>query len=211
MLISHHYRFIYLKTHKTAGTSTEIFLEQYCFPELQESHSRECTVNEHAIVGARWQHVQYKNIPFYNHMASQLVLHRIGRDTFEKYTKIANIRNPFDLMVSNYLFNRIRLPFKNWIMSKTPVYNEKVFWDTILFLEGRMIIDKIIRYESLAEDIERVRQDLGLPKPTRPLNHYKKTSDARRGRSYADYYDDNTRSVVEEIFAPYLTMFGYSF
>lgn len=211
MLISHEYHFVFLKTHKTAGTSTEVFFEQYCFPELEESHSRECTINDKAVVGARGKGVQYRNKPFYNHMVASLLSRRLGRDKFDTYTKIANIRNPFDLMVSSYTFHGIRKPFKTWIMERKPVYDEKQFWDTILFMDGRMVIDEIIRFESLAEDIERVRQRLGLPEPTRPLNHYKNSSGLRRGRSYTDYYDDNTRQVVEEIFAPYLEMFAYSF
>lgn len=210
MLISHQYRFVFLKTHKTAGTSTEIFFEQYCFPELQESHYRQCTINENAVVGCRGK-VQFAGKPFYNHMNATLLSRRLGQTTFQEYTKIANIRNPFDLMVSSYLFHDIQIPFKKWIMSKRPVYKEKKFWDTILFMNGQMIVDEIIRFESLAEDIGRVREKIGLPEPTRPLNHYKKTSDAREGRSYTDYYDKDTRRVVEEIFKPYLERFGYSF
>ena len=43
MLISHKYKFIYLKTIKTASTSVEAYFERFCMPEndYELSHDRE--------------------------------------------------------------------------------------------------------------------------------------------------------------------------
>ena len=208
MLVSHVYQFIFLKNSKTAGTSTEVFFEQFCFPELEESHSRACTITPDAIVGSRMFGMQQA---YYNHMPARRIMKCIGKERFARYTKIANIRNPFDAMVSSYYWNKIRIPFRDWVCNRLPIIAERDSWNSILFVNGEFIIDEIIRYETLADDIERVRQKLGLPEPTRPLNHYKKTSDARCGKHYSEYYDQETRQIVEDVFKEYLERFGYTF
>ena len=53
MLISHRKKFIFMKTVKTAGTSTESYFEQYCMPdgEWQQSHGRDEYATKTGIIG----------------------------------------------------------------------------------------------------------------------------------------------------------------
>ena len=53
MLVSHLYKFIFIKSLKTAGTSTEVFLEQYCISDIEESHWRGAIATEEGIIGKR--------------------------------------------------------------------------------------------------------------------------------------------------------------
>ena len=74
MLISHAYRFIFIKTVKTAGTSVEAFLEPYCCPEDHiVKHWTPTLISDFGIVGQRWPSKDRDNLGFYNHMPASEV------------------------------------------------------------------------------------------------------------------------------------------
>lgn len=66
-------------------------------------------------------------------------------------------------------------------------------------------VDFIGRTESFAEDLEVVQRRLGL-EPA-PAPHRNKS----RHGTYHDYYDDQTRRKIAEVYAPDIDRFGYTF
>lgn len=217
MLVSHKYKFIFIKTIKTAGTSTEIFLEPYCIPDLGESHARQMTITNEGIVGNRLRQDRAEKAEFYNHMPPKLIRERIGSDVFNNYIKIANIRNPFDMLVSHYyfkptfiLYSQKSLSFNDYILKTNVVSSLSQQYKELLFLDEKFIIDEIIHYENLELDLNNLLSKLNLPKNERILSNYKENK-GRPTREYKQFYSNETRQIIEDNFKFYLDKFNYTF
>lgn len=215
MLVSHKYKFIFIKTVKTAGTSTEIYLEPYCSSSIRESHERRCTVTEDGIIGSRL--LRHRD-EYWNHMKPPEIREKVGQEKFDSYIKIANIRNPFDMLVSHYHFEFTRqkydkshsLNFNQYIL-KTKVVEEFSEHNRGFFYIGSdYIVGEVLRQERLVEDLNRLRKTLNLPESSRKLSNYK-TSQERVGKHYSAFYTPRGRAMVEEHFAWYLEKFNYRF
>ena len=76
-------------------------------------------------------------------------------------------------------------------------------------LKGEVAVDRVLRYESLADELATVWSELGLP-GTPDLPHAKRGS-RPRGPSYRSYYDDASRERVAELFAAPIAELGYEF
>jgi hypothetical protein len=220
MLVSHLYKFIFLKSLKTAGTSTEVFLEQYCISNIEESHKRGAIATDEGIIGKRGKKGT-KSTPygeFWNHMKASTLRDSLGNEVFDNYTKIINIRNPFDMLVSNYFFKPFydiysggsTLTFKEFIMTTNIITELNDKHRRFMFIDNDFIINEVIRYENLENDINGLISKLELPTSQRSLGHYKKSS-KRESIHYSSMYDSETRSFVEEGMKDYLEMFEYKF
>lgn len=218
MLVSHIHKLIYIKTIKTAGTSTEIFLEPYCISDIDESHSRIATITEEGIIGTRMSQKKAERSEYYNHMSPKSIKEKLGEDIFNNYSKIANIRNPYDILVSHYFF---RPTFDLYAKNKNLTFEEYLFktdvveklaknYKELLFIDDTFVIDEIIRYENLSEDLEGLVKKLSLPEPKRVLSNYKE-SVVRKGKPYQMFYTDKTKELVDRHFDFYMEKFNYQF
>lgn len=212
MLVSHLYKFIFIKSLKTAGTSTEVFLEQYCISDIEESHWRGAIATEEGIIGKRGK----KETPrtpygdFRNHMKASVLRDSLGSEIFDNYTKIINIRNPFDMLVSNYFYRGSTITFKEFIMTTNIVSELNDKHKRFMFIDNNFIIDEVIRYEDLESDINGLISKLSMPPSQRTLGYYKK-SKRRDENHYSSMYDSETISFVEEEMKDYLERFNYKF
>ena len=69
-------------------------------------------------------------------------------------------------------------------------------------------MDDVVRYENLAEDVERVAERLGVePLPLRRIHAAHRTTSLH----YTDYYDDASRRYVAGLFADEIAHFGWQF
>jgi hypothetical protein len=220
MLVSHLYKFIFLKSLKTAGTSTEVFLEQYCISNITEDHKRGAIATEEGIIGKRGKKgttlTPYGD--YWNHMKASVLRESLGSEIFDNYIKVINIRNPFDMLVSNYFFKPFynvysggaTLTFKEFIMNTNILVELTDKHNRFMFIDGNFIIDEVIRYENLENDINSLISKLKMPKSKRSLGHYKK-SNKRDDKHYSLMYDSETREFVEESMKDYLERFDYKF
>lgn len=147
----------------------------------------------------------------------------------EKDTKNPNawvftaIRNPFDLVVSKfnwrkYHTNQIpdkKMDFKAWCVQTysecSPItvddirrFRTQKSW--VSNLEGEVVLNQVLRYESLQKDFDKLCDNLG--RPSMKLPHTNKT---KRNRDYKTYYDAETTDVVRKYFQEDLEYWGYSF
>ena len=76
-------------------------------------------------------------------------------------------------------------------------------------IDGEVAVDRVLRYESLADELAEVWSQLGLPgSPDLP---HAKGGTRPRGPSYRSYYDDSSRERVAELFAAPIADLGYEF
>jgi hypothetical protein len=225
MLVSHTHKFIYLKTKKTGGTSVEAYLEQFCLPPNVDNvggHNREETISEYGIVGGRNYGRSIKNDTYYNHMPAQELKDLLGSDTWNNYRKFCVIRNPWDRMVSKFWwtlqsqllkyedkpFSEIREYFEWWIENKPRWLADDI---EVFTIEGKVIVDDVIRYEELDKELARICNQMGESYLKEDLPKYK-AGVRKRSDPYQDYYSNpKTKAIVEQAHSVWISHFGYTF
>ena len=143
----------------------------------------------------------------------------------DNYFKFCFVRNPWDIMVSSYFWwtkqprtgrkkilqkQIINLTFDEYIRQHSNKINE-VFHDNNgqhhWFADdgGNILVDYIGRFENLQEDFNVVCDKIGIPHQELP--HKNKS----KHKHYTEYYDDETKEIVAEIYAKDIEYFGYEF
>ena len=205
MLVSHDYKFIFIKTKKTAGSSLETYLKPFC---------------ENGIVGKKLEE---------KHTTAAEIKSIVGDQIWDDYTKIVPIRNPWDTMVSMYFWRGRKRPFYYWIyrwfikfklngpMEQSMSFQE---WITekrdqlnenreIIYVDGQIDGYKFIHYENLVGDLESICKELGIPFEIARLPHEK--GGHRPKRDYKTFYNDEAREIVAKEFEREIKEFGYTF
>jgi len=139
---------------------------------------------------------------------------------WDSYFKFAFVRNPWDRLVSWYFMCvQATAPnaFARYVMENVPTFEDFVVrptgilerttrnqLDYLVDADGRMLVDRVGRYEALDADFSDVMRRLGisgaLPRAN-PSAH----------ESYRHYYGDDLRAIVARRFARDIEAFGYTF
>ena len=143
VLVSHKYKFIYIKNEKVAGSSVESFFGSFCQnPEKIYNYDDAImqSIDNYGIIGSRLEGAQKEDV-WKNHINATEIKRRLGNDIFSKYFKFAVIRNPYDTIVSYYYWDKSKLPFKeyaknNYLSSNFTVttfgkYTKSIFVDYV--------------------------------------------------------------------------------
>src|SRR6266542_4496127 len=126
MILSHKYKFIFIKTAKTAGTSIEAFLSRHCGasdvvtpiePPVEGHQPRNYLgfINPiHEIlerpgkIFAALRHSITSREKFYRHMPAFEVQKRVPCEVWNSYFKFCVERNPWDKVLSHYHMHAAR-------------------------------------------------------------------------------------------------------
>ena len=183
MIISHKYRFIFIKCHKTAGTSIETYLSPLCgqddvftpFGIPEHGHQPRNykglfnPFNEIFVTsGNNWQKpirdFRRKN-KFFNHIAAFRVRCRVQRKIWDGYFKFCVERNPWDKALSHYHFIRKRfgidVSFDTYLKEGRTCLNFQNYTD--FGNPNKIIVDRILIYDNLNEELQNVFDLLGIP------------------------------------------------
>jgi hypothetical protein len=213
VIVSHRHRLIFLKTRKTAGTSVEIALSRVCGPDdVITRLTDEDEELRRSVGGVGPQNTGSPPLPAkpFNHMPARGVRRVVGRETWRGYHRVAIERNPWDLVVSQYYW-RYRdeepPPFEDFV--RRPVLQKLADKNAAIYrLQGRIAVARMMRYESLDDDLAALWAEQQLPgSPDLP----RAKSHSRRERTYREHYTDETRAIVAERFAAVIADLGYEF
>lgn len=148
---------------------------------------------------------------------------------YQQYFKFAFVRNPWDRVVSAYLFMKEGgahtkdlmwakenlsefNSFESFIkdgLSRRSILDWPHFQPQANFLRGqsgRIEMDFIGRFENIQDDFELVRKELGSPEK---LAYVNKTRSKKEG--YRSYYKDEIQQIVAEVYSEDIKTFGYDF
>jgi hypothetical protein len=214
VIVSHAHRFIFLKTRKTAGTSVEIALSTAAGPDDLITPVSDVDEELRRSVGGRAaQNFDSPPLPrkAFSHMHARMVQKLVGPEVWGAYYKVAIERNPWDTVVSLYYW-RFRdqepPPFAEFVQK--PLIEQLAMKNARTYrLDGRIAVDRVLRYESLTDELGELWSHLSLPgRPELP----RAKGGARPARApYQELYDDASRERVSALFAEAIADFGYAF
>lgn len=230
MIISHKYKFIFIKTSKTAGTSIEIGLSRFGAPaDVITPVAREdeqirknlgytgpqnviIPYGKYTLKDWFYRLVQNKPKRFYNHMPAYKIKPVVGRRIWDSYFKFCVERNPYDRTISCFYWktrNRNPVPTITQFIDSGEVYTLKKKGAQLYKINGHVAVDRICRFEDLKNELEVIARQLKLPhKITLPLakGQYRKN---RQG--YRQLLNQEDRGKIARIFAEEIAQFGYDF
>jgi hypothetical protein len=162
-------------------------------------------------------------LPVKDHLTAMEIIERVGKVAWDNAFKFSLVRNPWDRVVSLYEYRRKKnktqiatrgITFSDWVElvfgdNPDPFYcnNPKSFQPQVEWLkddEEKFSIDFVGKFETIAQDFEYIRNEIGIDAVLPHLN----ASD--RG-GYQAYYNQYTRDVVAHRFGEDNEMFGYRF
>jgi hypothetical protein len=228
LIICHRHRFIFVKTKKTAGTSIEIALSRYCGENdiiTVVAPEDEALRAELGYPGPQndalplrsyrpWdlkQIVQRRDrMRFRNHAHASWLRRRIPREVWEGYFKFCVERNPWDRIMSSYYWRNRHLPelppFDDWLktISQGQLSNYGIY-----SIGGRVAVDRVLRYEDLGAELDRVAEELKLPGKLE-LPRAKGGYRADR-RPYHEVLEPRHRDLIASACVREIELMGYEF
>lgn len=230
MIISHKYKFIFIKTEKTAGTSIEIALSKFCGKndiitpiskedeETRKNLGYRSPQNCFAPLSAYdWRSVRNfvfkgkRKLKFYNHIHAREIKKLIGDDIWNSYYKFCFERNPWDKVISHYYWchkDEPRPSISEFITSKK-VLNLRRNGRGAYTIDDTIVVDKVCRFENLKEELEMARIRLGIPEPLNlPRAKSKYRKDKRR---YEDILAEPDKDMISKIFNEEIHQMNYQF
>lgn len=219
MWISHDWKCIYIHVPRTAGTSIEKSLayaagindfQNYNGSKIE--HLKRLKLNpkplgEKILPGPSMKHAKAKEIKGL-----------VGEHVWATYYKFASVRNPWDRTLSVYLKD-----LRNRKMEKYRLLNSRLSFNVALWIkygllrrspelqqdylivDDALVVDELIRFESLKSDYESVCRTLGIPATL------SNNADGTGHAIYREYYFGWGKSLVEKIKKDDISRFGYSF
>ena len=229
MILSHKYKFIFIKTAKTAGTSIEVFLSRHCSPEdiltpitpAIEGHqprNYEGFINPIPELlerpGKFFSALRGSIISrekFYRHMPASEVRKRVPAEVWNSYFKFCVERNPWDKVLSHYHMHAARedgpLSLDEYLARGRFPINYFRYTDRTGI---KVIVDRIVRYENLMAELGEVFSQLNIPFDGTLGVAAKSEYRTDRG-PYRQVFNDEQRRIVEKAFAKEIALHGYQF
>lgn len=227
MILSHQFKFLFVKTRKTAGTSMELGLAKYLGEQDVITHcgEDEALRQELGVRGPQhfnvpfsrytareWRHLLLgrKRCQYRNHTPADKIKRRIPAQVWRSYFKFCFVRNPWDRVVSKYYWHERKKaekpPFPEWLAALTP---DNVTNTDLYLIDGKIAVDQVYRFEDLKEVLAALPEQLGLPGPLELPRA--KGNQRPQKRDYREYYTDETRAMVAEKAREEIELFGYEF
>ncbi|GLS40099.1 hypothetical protein GCM10010869_56960 [Mesorhizobium tianshanense] len=211
MLLSLEKNFLFIHIPKTAGSSVTRALGPWCVKPQRTQWRR---LLSHLPVPEKPQNAFLRQ-----HDKASWAKRKLPAEIYDSAYKFAVVRNPFELAVSSYYFrkehlsgrrrNRARvLDFKTFLRylerKNRFVRVDQTSW--ISDRHGNLIIDEVLRFETLAEQFNALVERLGLPGEVKlPRTNVNAPYD------YRAVYDDEAKSIVRRLFFRDFERFGYEF
>ena len=226
MIISHSHRFIFIKSLKTAGTSIEAGLSNFCSGNDVVTPLGDYEFNRDE--SGAWVHKSMNEGNYRQHDDALTIRDSLSPEVWSGYFKFSITRNPWDRALSNFFwekrqdssltppkrvyhnlgvpyddFTPVKKKFIEYIKSRTLENN-----DAFYVIDDQLCVDFVIRYEHLDDDCREVCSRTGLQTFHIPRL---KSGIRKNKRHYTEYFDDETRDIVANLHRNDIRLFNYTF
>jgi hypothetical protein len=161
------------------------------------------------------------------HISAKAAKKQFGNKRWNDYFKFSIVRNPWDLVVSNYFFPWFHngehgkvVDFKTWLLRwrnepawRNSINSNKVPQLNAISIKNRIAMDYIIRFETLNEEWKEVAKKIGAKDiiPNNWSHRLLRNPWLKDRRAYPYYYDKETKAIVARRFKKDINYFGYKF
>lgn len=205
-----------MRTEKTAGSSLSSALVNALGDDVTE-------MGLHRPAWAKYSPIHHgalkRKLPqffgLHPHATARQARQVLGADVFDDYYVFAVERNPWERQVSLYTH-------REWKKGKGPenfdrdmqsfLYRNTEYvrlhnW-SMYSISNKIVADKVLRYESLNEEIPALLERLGIEEEVElpRLREYKSERP-----HYSTYYSDTTRDMIGRWYAKEIEALGYAF
>lgn len=211
---------------KTAGTSIEVYLSQYCgendvvtpiMPHVKPHIARNYRGLWNPVPemldkkgkGIRRDLRDFLKLRrFYNHIPAFSIQKRVSTEIWDNYFKFCIERNPWDKTLSDYhMFNARsleKMSLDEYLDNGRFCLNYPKYTD----LSGNLMIDKVLKYENLLDELGKVFDLIKVP--FSGTLGVKAKSEHRLDRApYQDVLNDKQRQLIAGAFSKEIEMHGY--
>lgn len=228
MIVSHKYKFIFIKTTKTAGTSLEVYYSQFAgekdvlspvFPNEPHHLPRNYLGLINPFRESKKYNFTLKNRmkeafllrKFYNHIPAYLLRERLPESIWNSYLKFCVERNPWDKSVSHFYMMKYRNPaikdFNHYLYHTALCHNYPLYTDPTT---QEVLVDRILSYDRLNDELASLFSELGVPF-SGDLGIRSKANYRRNKRPYQEYYDQKSMEFIRDRFKNEISLMQFEF
>ena len=233
-MICHHYKCVFVHIPKTAGQSIEHAFLNLLNLNWEMRAPLLLRYNDHQELGPpRLAHLKAEEYVSYKYLTQEMF------DDYYKFSFVRNPWSRMISFYKYFGFNK-RYEFKSFLLNvfKNRVWQE-TYWfvgpqsEFVCDKDGNILMDYIGKFENLQNDFNYVFQKLGLSPTDIPHVNKSKTTNPRLSfypnqlakyliyhinkkhmpsfKSYQEYYDNESREFVAELYKKDINLFGYQF
>ena len=211
LVISKKNRLIFFHIPKNAGSSISSALlknEIYYYPWVITSKIlRKFKRTDNFF----FDNFQKKIFLFTSHETVKTIENKISENIFNNYFKFAVVRNPYSRFVSRYNYMKLTNTLKEFNFSdflikhieKSLITDQQ--YKFLLKKDQTIGVDKIIRFENINVEINQLSKKINFD-----ISKFKKLNTSTTD-NYREYYDINTKKIVDTFCEEDLDYFKYSF
>jgi len=231
MIISHKYKFIFIKTARTAGTSIELYLSQYCgkndvitaghLKDTARSHFTgqnylgyfnplpEVIMNKGFYLDRTLKNFLTKQ-RYAEHMPAAIIQARTSASTWSSYFKFCVERNPWDKTLSHFhasnALRTVPISLDDYLADKNKLcINHPLYTDR----KGNIIVDQVVPFENLNDALGDIFHSLSIP--YEGSINISANSQTRKGNThYRNAFDLKQKRIIEQVFSKEIELHRYT-
>lgn len=229
MILSHKHKFIFIKTEKTAGTSLEIALSEFCGPddiitkitindELKRRELGYKTAQNYNIPFSKYVQLDWgrlllkrRTAKFYNHMPASEVKGLVSEEVWNTYYKFSFDRNPWDKMISWYYWKNRNGDYESIDDFIDKGMGAQVKGFDLYTIGGVKAMDDIFKYENIPGALKTITEKLNLPKPLQMPNYIAKGGARKEKKHFSELLSPEAIEHVNVMAAREIRLLDYRF